>query len=680
MSFAGVTVCHARATLGREAGGGRIAPLVLVALFALGAAGCASKPARVGDQFAREGNWDAAVMLYQEAAAKRPDDQRLRAKLDEARGRAAKAHFTRGEALLAQRAVGLAVEALKQAVTLDPNQDAYRQALSKALRSKEAEERYAAGAQLLKAEKLAEAMEVLQKALELDPGLSAAQKALDDATERQKLLEASGELNLTSTQPITLRFQNAKLKEVFDLLAKTSGVNFLFDRDIRDDNITIFVKNTSFRDALNLVLTTNSLFMKRVGVDTLLILPKTQQKIDQYQDLLIRTFYLSNTRAKDMVNLLRTMLDTRRVFVNEELNTIVMRDTPDKIRLAEKIIEANDRQVAEVMFEVEVIEISRANSLKYGWNLTSPGGITAGINVSKTPSLNLGNVQDLTGADFILTLPAVQVSMIKTDSDAKTLANPKIRVLDNKTAKVNIGDKVPIRLSTTTSAPTSTTTSATQTTTTSTEFKDVGIKVEVKPSIRLNNDVTMDLKLDVTALGEFDTRVEQYRFGTRSTDTTINVHDGETVVIGGLIRDDDRVSINKIPGLGDLPVLGKLFSTTEKTKGKSDIVLTITPRVIRGLSAPDSGVQSFWSGTEETFATQPMFSPSDAISVPGASGGPGTATPLAPANPPPPVSTPPLPPGDRRLTPDIPPFPSIPSQPTLPRPGQPMLPKPSTIR
>ncbi|MEO6667628.1 MAG: secretin N-terminal domain-containing protein [Nitrospiria bacterium] len=647
--------------------------MALATALALGGAGCAAKT-RVADQYARGGNWDAAVTMYQEAVAKRPDDARLKAKLDAARAQAAAQHHSRGQALLGQRAVGLAAEEFKQAVTFDPNNDTYRTSLAKALRSKEAEERYTAGVQLLRAEKLADAVESLEKALELDPDLAAARTALKDAAERTKLLEASDELNLTSAQPITLRFQNAKLKEVFDLLAKTSGVNFLFDRDIRDENITIFVKNTSFRDALNLVLTTNNLFMKRVAVDTLLILPKTKQKIDQYQDLLIRTFYLSNTRAKDMVNLLRTMLDTRRVFVNEELNTIVMRDSPDKIRLAEKIIEANDRQVAEVMFEVEVIEIARTNTLKYGWNFfrDKQPGASGTLNVDTNPALTLGTLQDLASGDILVTLPSVLINFIKLDSNAKTLANPRIRVVDNKTAKINIGDKVPINLITTTSAPPSANNTGVPTQTTSTEFKDVGIKLDIKPSIRLNNDVTMDLKLDVTSLGDVDQQANQYRFGTRTTETTINVRDGETVILGGLIRDEERVSLNKIPGLGDLPIIGKLFSSTDKQKVKSDVVLTITPRVIRGLSAPGSAVQSFWSGTEETFTTQPMFSPSDTISRPGTPGESGTAMPLSPANPPPPVSAPPVPPAGQRATPEVFPFPPV--------PGGPVLPKPSTVR
>ncbi|MFZ5876753.1 MAG: secretin N-terminal domain-containing protein [Nitrospirota bacterium] len=601
------------------------------------AAGCAPKAARVGDQFAREGNWEGAVLIYQEALVKRPDDQKLKAKLDRAKLEAAKSQHARGTTLLAQHAVAPAVEALKQAVAYDPNTEAYRQSLAKALKFKEGEERYQAALQLLKTEKHQDAIAEFERVLVLDPTHAGALQGIRDATDRQKMLAAADELTLTSDQPITLRFQNARLKEVFDLLSKTAGVNFLFDRDIRDEPVTVFVKNTSFRDALNLVLTTNNLFMKRVAADTVLILPKTKQKVDQYQDLMIRTFYLSSAKAKDVVNLLRTMLDTRRMFVNEDLNTIVMRDSPDKIRIAEKIIEANDRQVAEVMFEIEVLEVTNIDYYKIGWNLRSGAGdSTASLGVTPNP-IALDAVSGLGSADFLLTLPSVEVSLIKTDANSKTLANPKIRVVDNKPAKINIGNKIPILLSTTTTAAATTVVAGNQTTTTSTEYKDVGIKLEIKPNIRLNNDVTMDLKLDVTSLGEFDERAGQYRFGTRTTDTTINVRDGETVVIGGLIADEDRKSANKLPWLGDIPVLGKLFATSEDEKRKIDVVLTITPHVIRGLSAPEGGVQSFWSGTEEGFSTQPLFTPTESVSQPTGSG-PGETVPmggtmLAPAPP-----------------------------------------------
>ena len=175
------------------------------------------------------------------------------------------------------------------------------------------------GQKLLKAGRFDDAAEAFSRALELDPELKAAQEGLVQVTEKQK----SAPFPLTgSRQPITLKFQNARTKEVFEILSRSGGINFLFDKDLKDEPITIFVKDASFEEALNLILTTQNLFTRRVAADTLMVIPKTKQKLDQYQDLMIRTFYLSSAKAKETVNLLRTMLETKRLYVNEDLNAI----------------------------------------------------------------------------------------------------------------------------------------------------------------------------------------------------------------------------------------------------------------------------------------------------------------------------------------------------------------------
>src|SRR3989454_276121 len=216
-----------------------------------------------------------------------------------------------------------------------------------------------------------------------DPDLKAAQDGLVQLAEKQK----SVALPLTgSRQPITLKFQNARTKEVFEVLARAGGINILFDKDMKDDPITIFVKDATFEDALNLILTTQGLFMRRLAYDTIIVIPRTKQKLDQYQDMLIRTFYLSTAKAKDMVNLLRTMLETKRIFVNEDVNAIVMRDTADKVKLAERIILANDRKQGEVMFEIEVLEVDKTLSDKFGVNIAKQGYGAAVVPPSDTPT------------------------------------------------------------------------------------------------------------------------------------------------------------------------------------------------------------------------------------------------------------------------------------------------------
>lgn len=644
--------------------------LVLTLLF-----GCASgRELRMADQFAKEGNWEGAVFLYQGASQKDPKNIRLREKLNEAKAQAAGQHYQKGRGLLEEKNIPQALEEFKRAMSLDPGKQEHQDGLNEALSLKEAQDLYASGLKLMRTERFSEALEQFEQALDRDPTLVAAQEAIQKLSEEQKAGSLSGgELNLKSTQPITLKFQNAKLNEVFEFLSKTSGINILFDKDVRPETVTvtIFVKNVSLKEALNLIMTTNNLFMKKISDDTILIIPKTKQKVDQYQDLLIRTFYLSNTKADDMVNLLRTMLETRRVFVNKELNALVIRDTPEKIKLAEKIIVANDRMVAEVMFNVEVLEMQQDKQLKLGWHLTNSSQITAGI--GKSGGTEAGKVisLDTIRGDYtwFFTVPSVIIDLLKTDGEAKTLANPSIRVLDNKQAIINIGEKFPIQISTTTFTQ-PTTTAGGETKTQSTEFKDVSIKVDIKPKVLLNNDVTLELSLDITSLGSFEERSQQFRFGNRNVKTVLNVKNGETVVIGGLIRDEDRVSYNKIPGLGDIPLLGKLFSSIDKGKVKTDVLLTITPLVVRGLEAPERDLQYFWSGTEETYSTKPLFSelpttgevksdqplpittPSETAPLPSS---PSVTPPVPPV---PPLFVPPTP---------LPPVPGLPTPSTLPR-------------
>ncbi len=640
--------------------------------------GCASmKEVRLGDQFAEQGNWEGAVVAYQAALSKDPTDLSIREKLDEVKSRAAELHLLQGKELLNQQNIELAVQEFKRALSLDPSKKEHQSALADALRKRDAEDHYEIGLRLANVSKFKDAIREFEETLRLDPSHVPAQVALVKVVEEVKALETEEELALKSTQPITLKFQNARLKEVFELLSKTSGINILFDKDVRDDNVTIFVRDVSFKEALNLILATNNLFMKKINEETILIIPKIKQKVDQYQDLLIRTFYLSNVTAKDMVNLLRTMLETRRVFVNNELNAIVLRDTPEKMKLAEKIINANDRKVAEVTFDVEILEVDKTKGAKYGWNFTpnqgafslAPPGSTRAE--SGLTEVTLNQLNNLGQAAYLFSIPSVIVDFLKTQSNAKTLANPKIRILNNEDAKINIGDKVPILLSSTsfsTGATGEVVTGGATNVTTNIEFKDVGITLNVKkPNIHLNNDVTVTLKLDITTLGEkvdLGQGQEQFKFGNRSIESVLNIKDGETVVIGGLIREDQRKSVNKVPGLGDIPVLGYLFSGFDTETVNTDLLLTITPHVVRGLETPNEDIQSFWSGTGEAYSTKPLFSDFAPF---GGLKGEGGLPPL------PKTSSPPSPRGSERPSSGTPPSPGGAFPPSVfpPSPGLP---------
>jgi len=577
-------------------------------------AGCfGMREVRLGDQYMDEQNWDGAVFAYQEAIKKDPTNLDVRNKLDQAKTKAAAIHLLKGRQLLKEEKLPQAMEELKHALILDPTNPENQTALNQALRRQQARDHVAYALRLINNGKFSDASDELAKALAIVPGSPPAQEAMAMLSEKRRTTKnEDDELALKSTQPITLKFQNAKLKDVFELLSKTTGINILFDKDVRDDFVSIFIKDASFKEVLNLILATNNLFMKKISDDTILIVPKLAQKLNQYQDLMIQTFYLSNIKAKDMINLLRTMLETKRIFVNDELNAIVIRDTPDKMKLAEKIIDANDRNPSEVMFEVEILEIDKNKSSQVGWNL-NPASAT----IALTPNpLTLTQLKALGESSYLFTLPSIVVDFMKQESDAKTLANPKIRVVDNKVAKVTIGDKFPILLSTSTFSPTGVTTGGTvqqagTSLSTSVEYKDTGIKLTVEPNIHLNNNVTVKLNLTVTTLGnqvDLGNGTKQYEFGERNAESVLEIRDGETVVIGGLIGDQERNSVTKVPGLGDIPMVGKLFSNVGKSKVTTDLVMTITPRIVRLLETPDKEAQGFWSGTEETYSIKPLFS------------------------------------------------------------------------
>jgi general secretion pathway protein D len=595
-----------------------ILTLTMILIAVLG--GCAgSRAFQRGESYAKSGDWDLAVKEYREALKENPKDIEYRSALLRAEETAANQHYKKARTFLKERKLDQAIIDLQQAIYLNPSNVAIQSALKTVLNMKQAEEHYRAALTFQELSRLGEAANELNRSVELDPENAKYIDALDKLQKKRSETEREDALTLASDKPITLNFKNTNIKEVFELLSKLSGINILFDEEIKAQPVTVFVKDVSFQYALNLLLSTNKLFMKKLSADTIIVIPKTKAKLDQYQDLVMKTFYLSNAKAKDIVNLLRSMADTKKVYVNEVLNSLTVRDTPEKIKLVEKIISANDLKEAEVILDVEILEISRTNNLSYGWNFQP--GLTIGASVSGTkltpenPSISnvgitqgmsLNQFRNLSGDNVILTLPSLLLTLIKQDSDAQTLANPRVRVLNNKQAKFHIGDRIPIQTSTSQGTAVALTTSTY-------EYKDVGIKLNIEPTVHLSNTVTLKMTLEISSLGDpinFGNNQVQYKFGTRNVDTTINLRDGETVIIGGLIKDEERKSSNKIPLLGDIPVIGKLFSRSDDGTVKTDILMSITPNIVRTLELPDKDVQSFWSGTEEAYDVKPMFTTS----------------------------------------------------------------------
>jgi len=584
--------------------------LLLVALMAL--AGCAGSQAfQRGERYAERGEWDLAVKEYREANKRSPQDIEYRSALLRAQETAANEHYKRARNFMKEKKLDQAVEEFQQALYLNPSNAAIQGALKSVLDIKQAEEHYRASLTLQDLGRMSDAITELNQAAELDPENAKYLDSLDKLRKKKAEIEPEDALTLASDKPITLNFKNTNIKDVFEFLSRLSGINILFDEEVKAQPVTVFVKDVSFQYALNLLLSTNKLFMKKISADTIIIVPKSKGKLDQYQDLMVKTFYISNAKSKEVVNLVRSMLDVKKIYVNDIQNSITVRDTPEKIKLVEKVIAANDLKEAEVILDVEILELSRTNSLKYGWNFTP--GLTAGATVQSinpptgvtTPagSIALNELSNLSRNNVFITLPGVVVNLIKQDSDAQTLANPRIRVLNNKQAKFHIGDKIPVQTSTVQSTAVAAVTSTF-------EYKDVGIKLNIEPTVHLNNTVTLKMTMEVSTLGQpldFGNGQKQYTFGTRNTETLVNLRDGETVIIGGLIQDQDRKTKIKVPILGDIPIVGKLFSSTDDEAIKTDILMSITPNIVRNMELPDKDTQVFWSGTEEAYATTPLF-------------------------------------------------------------------------
>ncbi|TDN62030.1 type IV pilus secretin PilQ [Paraburkholderia sp. BL10I2N1] len=427
-------------------------------------------------------------------------------------------------------------------------------------------------------------------------------------------------------RPVTLQFRDANVRMVFEALSRTSGLNVIFDRDVRADlKTTIFVTNASLQDTVDMILMQNQLDKKQLNANTLFIYPATPAKQLEYQELKVRTFQLSNVEAKQIQSLLKSLLKIKEVVIDERANTVTIRGTPDTIKVAEQMIAAQDLPEPEVMLEVEVLEVSheRLSDLGIAWpnsfTMSTPSTVDTWGELHHLP-INALNVSGLSAtANFKL-----------TDTDANLLASPRIRTRNKEKAKILIGDKVPVISSS--STPSTSGPSYTQ----MIQYIDVGIKLEVEPQVYRDGDVGIKMSLEVSNItktiqsGNSTTGLSSlaYQIGTRSASTSLRLRDGESQILGGLISDEDRRSADKVPGLGQLPVLGRLFSDHNGDHVKTEIVLQITPHIVRPQLAADADTQEVWSGTDvnvhaDQLRLDPVIAGADVPAAPAAKPLPG---------------------------------------------------------
>jgi general secretion pathway protein D len=604
--------------------------LLLLALAATLLAACASeerfREARIDIQAGRE---EEGLARMQEALAKNPDDLELRNYYETHKAVAVQRYLTLGDRARAAGKTDVAEAAYRRALRFAP-EDARGQAGLKAL---EADRRHAG---LLKeAEALARsgddaaAQTRLKQILAENPAQREARAALRALEEKAVKTDAAPKLNAALQKPITMEFRDAPLRQVFELISKQTGLNFIFDRDVPPDaRATVYVRDTSIDEVIRFVLVTNQLDRKVLNDNTVLIYPNTPAKSRDYKDLVMRSYYLTNADVKQTANMVRQLLKTRDLFIDEKLNLLVIRDTPEAIAIADKLIANQDKSEPEVMLEVEVLEIGESELTQLG--IEWPGRVAVGLQgAAGTPGqltgrelthMNSGLVQ-VTVSD-----PLMALNLRQQAGRTNVLANPRIRAKNHEKARIHIGDKVPVI---------TTTAGATGFVAESVNYLDVGLKLEVEPTVYLDDDVGIKVGLEVSNIGaqvKTSAGTVAYQVGTRNTATTLRLRDGETQVLAGLISNEDRRSAGQVPGLAQLPVLGRLFQNRDDTVNRTEVVLLITPHVIRNIQRPDVKMEQFNSGTEGEVGGASLALPSPVpVPVPV----PASPAPSAPVVPPP---------------------------------------------
>ncbi|BCA80177.1 secretin N-terminal domain-containing protein [Desulfuromonas sp. AOP6] len=568
--------------------------------FLLG--GCAGRQAfRDGDQFLKEGRYNQAVAKYAEAVEKNPDRQEYRMQLFNARSEAGLWYMEQGQKHLEKERYAEAMGAFQQAAALDPSVEAANQKLKLAATRLKARQATEEAGQFLKTGRLPQARKSIDMALQLHPDNPEALSLQEEITALRMTVIDGFELAVSSSEPLTLRFSDTNIRDAFGILSRLSGINFIFDEDIRSQKVTLFLEKATFAQALELLLTMNDLGKKVLNPKTLIVYPKTRDKLKQYEEQIIQTFYLSNIDAKKAVNLLRTMLQLRKIYVHEELNALVIRDTPDVIRLAEQVISASDRPDAEVIFDLELIEVTHDDTLTLGPKLTSyliKGGLAKEGVDTIADSITLRNFNNL---DFLYTIPSATFDFKKELTDSETLANPKIRVKNKQKAKVHVGSREPIITATITDNGI---------VSENIQYVDTGVKLDVEPLINLDNSVTTKITLELsnaTPLKGTTSGTVPLVITTTNAQTVLTLSDGQRTIIGGLIKDDTSKTKTTFPFIGAIPILGDLISGHTDTKTKREILLSITPHIVQSVDLPKSSVATIWSGGEDNLKAGPML-------------------------------------------------------------------------
>lgn len=565
----------------RRRGASRAPALLLL----LAVSACATAGAlRDGERAERERDYDRAVLLYTRALQERPHDRSLQLALDRARLRAAQTHYEEGRRLEREAQWADALAEYRIAYDLNPG----RGEVERALRG--AEE--ALRTELAGAPDGRTALEAL-----IDGAFDAAPPGLD--LPRDLIL------------PDSVVFASESARAVFAALGALAGVSVVFDAQFRDTPFAGDLRDMTFDAALAVVAASTGNFYRVTAPGAVTVIPDTPAKRREYEEEIIRTFYLSNADVTETIDMLRLVVDLRRLAPVTATNAISIKDTPERVDAAARLIRAVDKARAEVVIEVQLLEVDRRTFRDYGLRFTSIGAnsrirvgeaaVTAEAADTDGETTGLGlSVDDLrrvSGSNLFAANPSnLMMRLLRTDRNTRILANPQLRTSDGVAAEAHFGERVPVPVTTFTPFAAG---GISQQPITSFNYEDVGVNILIEPRVHHNDDVSLALEVEVsnisgTGFGDLP------QFGNRSITTRIRLRDGETNILAGFIRDEERETLKGVPGLSRIPVLGRLFGRTRTDTQETDIVLTLRPHVIRPLALDEDDLRPFRVGAALT--------------------------------------------------------------------------------
>ncbi len=514
--------------------------------------------------------------------------------------------LTAGSALARQERYQEAIDKYDLGLLAQPANAELQQARQTAFGRKEVSRLYVEAQRAKSVGNLDLAETLFQKAASLDSQNAGVKRELQDIDRTKKNAEQRFVLAaFQSAKPVAINFRDAKLKDALKVLCEPYNLNFVYDKNTDNLDVSVSAKNVSFEQAFNMVLQSSNTAYKVLGPNSLLIYEDTPEKKKQYSDRYFKTFHLSTLKAERMAEILKASMDIKTLVANNDLGIIQVRETRDTLDVIEKLIATNDRKPAEILLNVEVLELNATKA--------SQVGIDYGNQISaQPPQIDISKIfgqaaavatQGAAGttSDPFVTLPTVTLNYLKKNTDARTLSNPRVRTVDGQPAKIHVGDKVPLQ--------SATIQQATGQSSVMYEYHDIGIKLDVLPKYHLDDSIFVDLTIEVSSLGSNlgTTAQPAYSINTRNVHTTMILREGETAVLGGLISEDESHSLSGIPGISGTSLVGRLFANVGDSGDRTELLLTITPRLVRSQSLPSRSSTDFYSGTEGSYSTKASY-------------------------------------------------------------------------